>query len=445
MNSASKGRLMPRDVTRHYPKIVRGEGVNVYDDTGKRYLDAIAGIAVVNVGHGRAQVAEALAAQAQTLSYVQSSIFDNAPANELAERVGRFTPPGLNNAFFVSGGSEATETAIKLARQYHVERGDPARYLVIARWQSYHGGTLGALSLSGITVRREKYAPLLLDFPHIPECNCYRCPFGLTYPTCGIRCARELEVAIKHAGPRNVSAFIAEPVVGAAAGATTPPPEYFGIIREICDRYGILFIADEVITGFGRTGKNFGIEHWGVTPDILTAAKGLSGGYAPLGAVIAHDRVRETFAQAGVAFVHGYTMAANPLSAAAGVAVLDIIEHEHLVERVASLEAGFFRRGRAMLKHRSVGDVRGKGLLMGIELVADQLTRETFPPALRANARLAAICLQRGLVIYPGGGTADGINGDHFLLCPPFTIRESELDELFGILDESLSEFETTL
>jgi adenosylmethionine-8-amino-7-oxononanoate aminotransferase len=445
MNSVSKGRLMPRDVTRHYPKIVRGEGVNVYDDTGKRYLDAIAGIAVVNVGHGRAQVAEALAAQAQTLSYVQSSIFDNAPANELAERVGRFTPPGLSHVFFVSGGSEATETAIKLARQYHVERGDPARYLVISRWQSYHGGTLGALSLSGITIRREKYAPLLLDFPHIPECNCYRCPFGLTYPACGIRCAHELESAIKHAGPRNVSAFIAEPVVGAAAGATTPPPEYFGIIREICDRYGILFIADEVITGFGRTGKNFGIEHWGVTPDMLTAAKGLSGGYAPLGAVIAHDRVRETFAQAGVAFVHGYTMAANPLSAAAGVAVLEIIEHERLVERVASLEEGFFRRGRVLLKHRSVGDVRGKGLLMGIELVKDQRSRETFPAAQRANAQLAAICLRRGLVIYPGGGTADGINGDHFLLCPPFTIRESELDELFEILDESLTEFESTL
>jgi adenosylmethionine-8-amino-7-oxononanoate aminotransferase len=436
---------MPRDVTRHYPKIVRGEGVNVYDDSGKRYLDAIAGIAVVNVGHGRAQVAEALAAQAQTISYVQSSIFDNQPANDLAERVGRFTPPGLNNAFFVSGGSEATETAIKLARQYHVECGAPARYLVISRWQSYHGGTLGALSLSGITLRREKYAPLLLDFPHIAECNCYRCPFGLEYPSCGIRCAHELESAIKHAGPKNVSAFIAEPVVGAAAGATTPPPEYFGIIREICDRYGILFIADEVITGFGRTGKNFGIEHWGVVPDVITAAKGLSGGYAPLGAVIAHDRVREAFAQAGVAFVHGYTMAANPLAAAAGVAVLDIIEHERLVERVAMLEEGFFRRGRGMLKHRTVGDVRGKGLLMGIELVKDRRTRDTFPPAMRANAQLAAICLRRGLVIYPGGGTADGINGDHFLLCPPFTIRETELDELFGILDEALTEFEGTL
>jgi adenosylmethionine-8-amino-7-oxononanoate aminotransferase len=445
MNETSKGRLMPRDVTRHYPRIVRGEGVNVYDDTGKRYLDAIAGIAVVNVGHGRAQVAEALAAQAQTISYVQSSIFDNQPANELAERVGRFTPPGLNNVFFVSGGSEATETAIKLARQYHVERGDPARYLVIARWQSYHGGTLGALSLSGITVRREKYAPLLLGFPHIAECNCYRCPFGLEYPSCGIRCAHELESAIKHAGPKNISAFIAEPVVGAAAGATTPPPEYFGIIREICDRYGILFIADEVITGFGRTGKNFGIEHWGVTPDVITAAKGLSGGYAPLGAVIAHDRVREVFAMAGVGFVHGYTMVANPLAAAAGVAVLEIVEHERLVERVASLEAGFFRRGRALLKHRTVGDVRGKGLLMGIELVKDQRTKETFPPAMRANAQLAAICLRRGLVIYPGGGTADGINGDHFLLCPPFTIREAELDELFGILDDALTEFEDTL
>ncbi|MEP7200429.1 MAG: aspartate aminotransferase family protein [Chloroflexota bacterium] len=442
MSQPPKGRLMPRDVTRHYPRIVRGEGVNVYDDTGKRYLDAIAGIAVVNIGHGRAQVAEALAAQAQTISYLQSSIFDNQPANELAERVGRMTPAGLNHCFFVSGGSEATETAIKLARQYHVERGDASRYLVIARWQSYHGGTLGALSLSGIVGRREKFAPLLLDFPHIAECNCYRCPFGLTYPSCDVRCARELETAIKHAGPRNVSAFIAEPIVGAAAGATTPPPEYFGIIREICDRYGILFIADEVITGFGRTGKNFGIEHWNVTPDIITAAKGLSGGYVPLGAVIAHDKIREVFAQAGVGFVHGYTMVGNPLAASVGVAVLDIIEQEQLVARVASLEDGFFRRGRALLSHRVVGDVRGKGLLMGIELVKEQRTKETFPPAMRANAQLAAMCLRRGLVIYPGGGTSDGINGDHFLLCPPFTINESELDELFTMLDEALTEFE---
>ncbi len=442
MTAISKGRLLPRDVTRHYPRIVRGEGVNIYDDTGKRYLDAIAGIAVVNVGHGRTQVAEALAAQAQTISYVQSGIFDNQPVNELAERVGRFTPPGLNHAYFVSGGSEANETAIKLARQYHVERGEPSRYLVVSRWQSYHGGTLGALSLSGITARREKYAPLLLDFPHIPECNCYRCPFGLTYPSCGVRCAHALEDAIKHTGARNVSAFIAEPIVGAAAGATTPPPEYFAIIREICDRYGILFIADEVITGFGRTGKNFGIEHWGVTPDIMTAAKGLSGGYAPLGAAIAHDKVREVFAKAGVGFVHGYTMAGNPLAASVGVAVLEIVEQERLVERVASLEAGFFRRGRALLKHRCVGDVRGKGLLMGIEIVKDQQSKEMFPPALRANARLAAICLQRGLVIYPGGGTADGVNGDHFLLCPPFTISEAELDEVFAILDDALTEFE---
>ncbi|MBI5878881.1 MAG: aspartate aminotransferase family protein [Chloroflexi bacterium] len=445
MPAPSNGKLLPRDVTRLYPRIVRGEGCAIYDETGKRYLDAIAGIAVVNIGHGRAQVAEALAAQAQTLSYVQSSIFENRPALELAERVGRVAPAGLNSAFFVSGGSEATETAIKLARQYHVERGDPSRYIMISRWQSYHGGTLGALSLSGIIGRREKFAPLLLDFPHIPECNCYRCPFNLTHPSCGIRCAHELETAIKRAGARNVAAFIAEPIVGAAAGATTPPAEYFGIIREICDRYGILFIADEVITGFGRTGRNFGIEHWGVTPDIITSAKGLSGGYAPLGAVLAHDRVRDAFAQAGAAFVHGYTMSSNPLAAAVGVAVLDIIEGERLVERVAALEAGFFARGRSLLKHRTVGEVRGKGLLMGIELVRDQHTKEPFPPGQRANAQLAAIALRCGLVIYPGGGTADGVNGDHFLLCPPFTISTVELDELFGKLDESLTEFEQSL
>lgn len=440
-----KGRLMPRDVTRRYPRIVRGEGAHIYDDTGKRYLDAIAGIAVVNIGHGRSQVAEALAAQAQTLAYVQSSIFDNQPANELAERVGRFTPSGLNHAYFVSGGSEANETAIKLARQYHVERGESSRYLVVSRWQSYHGGTLGALSASGITLRREKYAPLLLDFPHIVECNCYRCPFDLAYPQCGLRCAHELESTLKRVGAQNVSAFIAEPIVGAAAGATTPPPEYFPIIRDICDRYGILFIADEVITGFGRTGKNFGIEHWNVVPDVITTAKGLSGGYASLGAVIAHDKIRDVFAKAGVGFVHGYTMVSNPLATSVGVAVLDILEQEKLVERVALLEAGFFRRGRELLRHRIVGDVRGKGLLMGIELVQDQATKQPFPAAQRINAKLASICLENGLVIYPGGGTADGLDGDHFLLCPPFTITGEELNELFVILDKSLSELERQL
>ena len=441
----SSGQLLPRDLTRKYPRIVRGEGVNVYDADGKRYLDAIAGIAVVNVGHGRAQVAEALAAQAQTIAYVQSSIFDNEPAHELAERLGRFTPTGLNHAYFVSGGSEANETAIKLARQYHVERGDKSRYLVISRWQSYHGGTLGALSASGITARREKYAPLLLDFPHIVECNCYRCPYGLEYPRCGVQCAHALEGALRHVGASNVSAFIAEPIVGAAAGATTPPPEYFPLIREICDRYGILFIADEVITGLGRTGKNFGIEHWGVVPDIITTAKGLAGGYASLGAVIAHDRVRDAFVKAGAPFVHGYTMVSNPLATAVGVAVLDVLEAEELVARVAALEEGFFRRGRALLKHRTVGDVRGKGLLMGIELVQDKASKQPFPAARRVNAQLAAICLKHGLVIYPGGGTADGVDGDHFLLCPPFTITEAELDELFTLLDESIGEMEAVL
>jgi adenosylmethionine-8-amino-7-oxononanoate aminotransferase len=277
------------------------------------------------------------------------------------------------------------------------------------------------------------------------ECNCYRCPFGSVYPACGVRCARELDRVIKQAGSKSVSAFIAEPIVGAAAGAITPPPEYFKIIREICDQYGILLVADEVITGFGRTGKNFGMDHWNVVPDIITSAKGIAGGYVPLGVVIAHDKIRDVFVQKATPFAHGYTMVSNPLAAAVGAAVLDILQKEGLVERVASLEEGFFQRGRALLKHPHVGDVRGKGLLMGVEIVKNQKTKETFPPALRANAKLAAICLRRGLVIYPGGGTADGMNGDHFLLCPPFTITGAELDELFGRLAEALAEFTGSL
>jgi len=432
-------------MARQYPTLVRGEGVYLYDNTGKRYLDAVAGIAVVNIGHARGEVAEVMAQQAATLTYVQSFIFDNDQAHLLAERVGRLTPPGLRHSYFVSGGSEAVETAIKLARQYHVENGEPRRYKIIARWQSYHGGTLGALSASGHSARRDKFAPLLLDFPHIPPANCYRCAFGQTYPGCGIECAWELERAVRQAGPENCSAFIAEPIVGAAGGAMTPPPEYFPVIRQICDKYGLLFISDEVITGFGRTGKAFGIDHWNVVPDMITSAKGLSGGYVPLGATIVHDRVRDVLEKKKAFFIHGYTYVGNPLAAAIGVIVLDIIERDGLIARVAKMGETFFAKGRKLLKHRIVGDVRGKGLLMGIELVKDKATKEPFPPAMRVNGRLAQIALDKGLVIYPGGGCVDGIYGDHFLLCPPFTITESEMDEAFGLLEESLMEMEKHL
>jgi adenosylmethionine-8-amino-7-oxononanoate aminotransferase len=345
----------------------------------------------------------------------------------------------------VSGGSEAVETAIKLARQAHLENGQMQRYLVIARRQSYHGATLGALSATGMGPRRAPYLPLLLDFPHIAPAYCYRCPFDREYPGCDLACAHELEEAILRAGPERVSAFIAEPVVGSACGATVPPPEYFPLIREICSRYGVLFIADEVITGFGRTGRHFGITHWDAVPDMMVVAKGLSGGYAPLGAVVASERIRHVFDESDTAFEHIFTYAANPLSAATALAVLGIYVREGLASRAARMGELLFQKAEALGDHPIVGDVRGLGLLLGIELVMDKKTKRPFPPEVRASRRLAAKALARGLVIYPGGGSIDGAQGDHFLICPPLVIREPEIDDLVGMLDEALAELEQEL
>jgi adenosylmethionine-8-amino-7-oxononanoate aminotransferase len=410
----------------------------VWDAEGKRYLDAVAGIAVVNVGHGRARVADAVRRQAATLSYCISNIFANEPAAALAEKLAALTPGDLDHFQFTSGGSEATEVAIKLARQYHLARGNDAKHLVIGRWQSYHGATVASLSVGGMPSRRAKFEPLLLDVPHAAPNYCYRCPFGKEYPSCEMACAHDLEQVIRRAGPERVMAFIAEPVVGSAGGAIPARPEYFGVVREICDRYDILFIADEVITGLGRTGRNFAIEHWGVAPDLITMAKGLGGGYVPVGAVAMSGRVADAFRSRGLAFDHLFTYAANPLAAAAACEVLDILVEERLVERAASLADGFFARGRRLLAHPIVGDVRGLGLLMGVELVRDRATKEPFPTGAKVAALVAGEALRRGLVIYPGSGTADGVSGDHFLICPPLTIEEAQLDLLFDLLDESL-------
>ena len=431
------GAVFPLNPAREYPTLVRGEGIFVYDQDGNEYIDAIAGIAVTLLGHGEPRVAKAIGEQAETLTYCISNIFSNEPAETLSQRLGTLTPSTLQHFLFTSGGSEATEVAIKLARQYYLARGQD-RHLVIGRWQSYHGATLGALSATGHRGRRAKFQPLLLGFPHIEPNYCYRCPFGKTFPDCEMECAWALETAIQEAGPERVAAFIAEPVVGAAAGATVPPPEYFPIIREICDRYDVLFIADEVITGFGRTGKTFGIEHWSVTPDVMTMAKGMSGGYAPLGAVAVSDRVWSVFSEQQVPFDHIFTYAANPLSAAVGSTVLDIVVEDDLVNRAANQGEYLFEQAERLRRHALIGDIRGRGLLLGVELVADRETTEPFPPEVGASARLAAHCFERGLVIYPGSGCVDGVRGDHFLLCPPLVVTEAQIDRIIELLDQAL-------
>jgi adenosylmethionine-8-amino-7-oxononanoate aminotransferase len=316
----ASGNLFKRSATA--PRVVRAEGVWIETEDGKRYLDGSAGALVSSIGHGVREVVEAQARQAGAAAYVHGTQFSVGSQEELASRLAAFAPADLDRVYPVSGGSEATETAIKFARQVQLERGAPEKHLVIGRQTSYHGNTLGALAVSGHAPRRRPYRPLLKEQPHIPAAYCYRCPFGLEYPSCGVRCAQALEEEIVRTGPQYVSAFIAEPVVGAAGGALVPPPEYFDIIRQTCDRYDVLFVADEVMTGIGRTGRNFAVDHWGVIPDVITTGKGVSGGYAPLAAMIVREPHFRAIAEGSGGFVHGFTYGGHPSSCAAAAAVL---------------------------------------------------------------------------------------------------------------------------
>ncbi len=439
------GQVIHPDVKREYPCLVRGDGVYVYDTAGHKYLDAASGVGVVALGYGRRELAEALADQAMTIPYVHGMRFANPPARELADKLAGFAPGPFHWSFFTSGGSEAVESALKITRQYFCEQGKTQKSRFIGRWQSFHGNTIGTMSVGGHVSRRGRYLPMLIECSHIPPANCYRCPYDLSYPGCGLRCAWALEQEIHYQGPERIAAFIAEPIVGAAAGATVPPPEYFPIIREICDRNDVLFIADEVITGFGRTGRNFGIEHWGVVPDMITAAKGISSGYAPLGAVLVNDRVMKVF-QAGSGKVnHNFTYAGNPLACRVGCDVVDIIEQEGLVQRAAERGQQFFARMEALRRFPFVGDIRGRGLLAGIELVKDAASKEPFPIEFGASRHMDRLTQAEGLIVYPCDGTADGYRGDHLLLMPPLVISEQEIDELVAKLERAFERFEALL
>jgi adenosylmethionine-8-amino-7-oxononanoate aminotransferase len=431
-----------RDFNSPFYKMVRGEGFYIFDQNGRKYFDATSGIAVVNIGHGREQVVNRLAEQAQKLSFTTTVLFSNPVMFELADQVAEMTPGDLNTTFFTSGGSESTDTAIKLARQYHLLRGKVSKSMVIARWQSFHGTTLYSLGVSGLTGRRRAFQPYFTDIDHIAPNYCYRCPYDQTYPGCAVKCARDLERVIEQHGDENVSAFIAEPIVGAAMGGVCPPIEYYRIIRDICDRHDVLFICDEVICGFGRTGKNFGIEHWGVLPDIITTAKGMASGYAPLGGVTVNDRIKKMFIETKMPFIHGYTFSANPTSCAAGSEVLKIINEEKLVARVAELESFFFDQGRSLLNHKVVGDVRGKGLFMGVEIVKDSATKEPFPASAHAIRHLFDICFERQIIIYPCSGAINGVRGDHFLVCPPFTSTKEVIRTYFDGLNQAIAVFQ---
>ncbi|MGB0036637.1 MAG: aspartate aminotransferase family protein [Candidatus Acidiferrales bacterium] len=437
--------VFPRSFLKTYPQAVRGEGCFVYTADGRRFLDASGGAAVVTIGHGVEEIGRAMSEQAARLAYVHSSQFHTAIVENLAQRILALAPKVMRRngrVYFTSGGSEATETALKLARQYWIERGETKRWRVLSRWQSYHGSTLGALGVSGNWRRREPYAPMLADWGHIPPCYCYRCPLNLHYPECNVDCADELNRLLDRQGADDVAAFIFEPVVGATLGAVAPPDGYVERIAEICRRRGILLIADEVMTGMGRTGRPFAVEHWGIVPDMILVGKGLASGYAPLGAVIASGHLAEAISRGSGTFLHGFTYDAHPVAAAAGNAVLDFIEREKLIARVEPMGRELRTALEPLKRFSVVGDIRGKGLLFGIELIGNAKTREAFPPDARIAMRIQEDAFDAGVIVYPIQGCADGMRGDHILLAPPFTITSTMIQMLTSGLERAIGELE---
>jgi adenosylmethionine-8-amino-7-oxononanoate aminotransferase len=434
--------LFPRSFRKEFPVAVRGEGCSIVASDGRRYLDASGQAAVVSIGHGVQQIATAIAAQAAQLAFAHTTQFHSSPAEKLAARLLAMAPPNFahgGRVYFTSGGSEATETAIKLTRQFHLESGQPSRYRVLARRQSYHGSTLGAMSVSGNVARRAPYGPLLAEWGHIAPCFCYHCPFGKTFPECGIACAEELH-DLPGGDAATAAAFIFEPVVGATLGAAAPPDGYLQRIAEICGRQGILLIADEIMTGMGRTGRAFAVHHWNIEPDLILVGKGVASGYAPLGAVLISARVAEAFAKGPGVFQHGFTYQAHAVATAAGNAVLDYLDEHQLFDRVAPAAAKLRGALEPLAAHPHVGEIRGLGLLLGLELVRDKGTREPFPPQAQIAERIRQATVERGVLVYPSQGCVDGVRGDHLLLAPPFIISADECSKIAQALRSALSE-----
>jgi adenosylmethionine-8-amino-7-oxononanoate aminotransferase len=430
--------IFQRELGREYPTIDRGEGIHLYDMAGKRYIDGAGGVFVTNLGHGNQQVIEALVAQARRVSFAHTGTFTSQAAIDFAAKLLEFAPPGFAKVWMSTSGSAANETAIKLARQYHLLTGNPEKTRVVARWNSYHGSTLGALSLTGQPRRREQFEPYLLGFPHIDPPYTYRRPVGQDEAAYHLDCADELEKIIRLVGPQYVSAFIVEPVAGGPLGALVAPDDYFRRIREICDRYDVLLIVDEVVSGIGRTGRNFGVDHSEVTPDLITVAKGVGGGYVPIGATIVHQRIYDAFEEAGSSFRHGETFTGHALVCAAGLATLLEIERHGFVER-AKVMGGYFAKALDGLRTLPiVGDVRGRGLLQGIELVQDKTTKTPFPRSRQVGERVVAKAAADGLLLLSNSGCVDGVDGDTLALAPPFVVTEADIDEIVDILASAI-------
>ena len=425
----TSGGLFPRNFKKTFPIAARGEGCWIIADDGKRFLDASGQAAVVSIGHGMTEIGRAMAEQSSRIAFAHTSQFHTAPAEKLAARLLAMAPPNFHDGgrvYFTSGGSEATETAIKLARQFYLESGEKNRYRILSRRQSYHGSTLGAMSVSGNVARRAPYEPLIPEWGHIAPCFCYHCPFEKTFPQCELACANDLELYLLEHEPEKAAAFIFEPVAGTTLGAAAPPEGYAARIADICSRHSILLIADEVMSGMGRTGIPFSVQTWRVEPDMILVGKGIASGYAPLGAVLVSARVVEAFERGSGAFMHGFTYQAHPVSTAAGNAVLDFLEAHKLFDRVIPMACALRGWLEALQSHPHVGDIRGLGLLLGVEFVKDKATREPFPREQNIAEKIRQACLDESVLTYPTQGCVDGLRGDHILLAPPFTISPEE-------------------
>jgi adenosylmethionine-8-amino-7-oxononanoate aminotransferase len=433
-------KILHRQIHANLPVAGGGRGVYLFDADGRSYIDASGGAAVSCLGHSHPDVTAALHAQADKLAYAHTSFFTNEPAERLADRLVADAPEGITHAYFVSGGSEAIEAALKMARQYFVETGQPHRRNIIARRQSYHGNTLGALATGGNQMRRTQFHPLLIETHHIEPCFAYHFQEpGETDERYGARAAQALEDKIEELGPETVMAFVAEPVVGATAGAVPPVADYFKRVRAICDRYGILLILDEVMCGMGRTGTLHACDQEGVAPDLMTVAKGLGGGYQPIGAVLLCQRIFDAFANGSGVFQHGHTYICHPMACAAAFAVQEVIARDNLLANVRAMGTHLARRlGERFGNHAHVGDIRGRGLFMGVELVEDRSTKAPFDPKLKLHARVKREAMTRGLLVYPGGGTIDGVRGDHVLIAPPFIIDAATLDTVVERLGDAI-------
>jgi adenosylmethionine-8-amino-7-oxononanoate aminotransferase len=455
-----QSRVVYRRMTHSHPLAERGQGVYLWDADGRRYIDGSGGAAVVNIGHGVPEVAQAMAGQAAGVAYVHGTMFTTDVLETHSERLATHILMPDPRFYYMASGSEAVETAIKFARQVQLARGESAREVIVSRWGSFHGATIGALAVTGKPKVRTLYAPLFRDQPHIPSPYCYRCPFDrlragsfgygrtvraqgkpfeATHPACDLACAQALETEILRQGPGRVAAFIAESVGGATLGAVVPPGSYWTRIAEICDRYEVLLIADEVMAGFGRTGRWFAIDHFGVQPDVMTLGKGVTGGYFPLSVIAVRGADVETIRQAHGDFVHGGTFSHHAVGAAVALATLRYIEEHDLVTVAAARGAYLGQRlSETLGEIPCVGDVRGLGMLWGVEFVTDRQTKAPFPPEFHFGRRVGDLAFERGVIFYPGSGSVDGVRGDHLLIAPPFVITEEEIDEVVSVLRKAV-------